>query len=103
MDISSGNRSGVMPIKPFRAGVVVEAVHTRYGLGNHVVVDHGEGITSTYAHLYSIAVHVGQPVGTDTALGQEGSTGVSTGTHLHFEIRKDGQLQNPQDYIAGTP
>lgn len=103
MDISSGQRSGVTPVKPFRAGVVIETIHSRYGLGNHVVVDHGGGLTSVYAHLYSIAVAVGQTVAPDTTLGQEGSTGLSTGPHVHFEIRQDGKTMNPQDYVPGHP
>jgi hypothetical protein len=103
MDISSGQRSGVTPIKPFRAGVVIETIHSRYGLGNHVVLDHGNGLTSVYAHMYSIAVTVGQTVAPDTTLGQEGSTGLSTGPHVHFEIRQDGNTMNPQDYVPGHP
>lgn len=103
IDISSGQRSGVTPIKPFRAGVVVEVIHSRSGLGNHVVVDHGGGLTSVYAHMYSIAVTVGQAVDTNATLGLEGSTGLSTGPHVHFEIRQNGNTMNPQDYITGHP
>jgi len=103
IDISSGQRSGVTPIKPFRAGTVIDVVHSRSGLGNHVVVDHGNGLTSVYAHLHSISAQVGQQVDTASVLGHEGSTGVSTGTHLHLEIRQNGQPQNPQHYIEGRP
>lgn len=103
MDISSGQRSGVTHVKPFRAGVVIDTVHSRYGLGNHVVVDHGGGLTSVYAHLYSIAVTIGQAVDTGVTLGLEGSTGLSTGPHVHFEIRQDGKTMNPQDYVPGHP
>lgn len=103
MDISSGQRSGVTPIKPFRAGVVTEVIHSRAGLGNHVVVDHGGGLTSVYAHMYSIAVAVRQAVDTNATLGLEGSTGLSTGPHVHFEIRQNGVVMNPQDYIPGHP
>lgn len=103
MDISSGQRSGVTHVKPFRGGVVIDTVHSRYGLGNHVVVDHGGGLTSVYAHLYSIAVTVGQAVDTTMTLGLEGSTGLSTGPHVHFEIRQDGKTMNPQDYVPGHP
>jgi murein DD-endopeptidase MepM/ murein hydrolase activator NlpD len=72
-------------------------------LGNHVIVDHGNGVTSVYAHLHSISVQVGQDVTLDTTLGLEGSTGASTGTHLHFEIRVNGQAANPQQFISGQP
>lgn len=103
MDISSGQRSGVTHVKAFRGGIVTETVHSRHGLGNHVVVDHGGGLTSVYAHLYSIAVAIGQPVDTNVTLGLEGSTGLSTGPHVHFEIRQDGKTMNPQDYVPGHP
>lgn len=103
LDISSGNYSGVIPIKPFRAGKVLDAVKSRSGLGNHVVIDHGNGITSVYAHLYSISVQRDQQVDRNTVLGLEGSTGTSTGTHLHFEIRLNGQPVDPQQYISGHP
>lgn len=103
LDISSGQRSGVTPIKPFRSGVVIETIHSRYGLGNHVIVDHGGGLTSVYAHMYSIAATVGQVVDTNATLGLEGSTGLSTGPHVHFEIRQDGKTVNPEDYVPGHP
>lgn len=103
MDISSGNASGVTPIKPFRSGMVIEVVHSDYGLGNYVIVDHGKDLTSVYAHLASISVSAGQEVDTNSVLGHEGSTGASTGTHLHFEIRQNGQPVNPQQYINVHP
>lgn len=102
IDISDGNRSGVTPIKPFRNGTVVAAGRDG-GLGNRVVVDHGSGITSVYAHLSSITVQVGQPADTKTTLGFQGSTGVSTGPHLHFEVRVNGQVADPLLFIAGRP
>jgi murein DD-endopeptidase MepM/ murein hydrolase activator NlpD len=103
IDISDGRSSGVTPIKPFKPGRVVDIVHSYSGLGNHVVIDHGGGITSVYAHLSSIAVQEGQNVDKTTVLGYEGSTGASTGTHLHFEIRVNGQPVDPRKYIAGQP
>ncbi len=99
LDISSGQPSGVTPIKPFRSGIVIETVYSAYGLGNYVVVDHGGGLTSVYAHLAAISVRAGQEVDTQSVLGYEGSTGASTGTHLHFEVRQDGQSVNPMRYI----
>lgn len=103
MDISDGKPSGVTPIRPFRPGRVISTVHSNYSLGNHVIVDHGNGVTSVYAHLHSISVKTGQKVDTKTTLGLEGTTGVSTDTHLHFEIRVHGQAANPQQFISGLP
>lgn len=103
IDISSGQRSGVTPVKPFRPGRVIETNYSRHGLGNHVIVDHGSGVTSVYAHFSSISVQAGQEVGVDTVLGFEGTTGASTGTHLHFEIRVNGQATNPRQFIGGNP
>lgn len=103
IDISTGQRSGVTPILPFKAGRVIETVYSNYGLGNHVIVDHGEGISSVYAHLASISVKSGQEVDRSTTLGFEGTTGMSTGTHLHFEIRLNGQPVNPKHYLSGHP
>ena len=103
IDISSGRASGVTQIKPFAPGKVVETNYSAYGLGNHVIVDHGGGITSVYAHLNSISVTIGQKVDIRATLGYEGSTGASTGTHLHFEIRQNGQPANPQRYVDGHP
>ncbi len=103
IDISDGQRSGVTPVRPFRSGHVIEAIHSRYGYGNHVIVDHGNGVTSVYAHLSSIAIIVGQDITTDNILGLEGSTGLSTGTHLHFEIRVNGRAADPHKFISGKP
>jgi murein DD-endopeptidase MepM/ murein hydrolase activator NlpD len=103
MDISDGSAPGTTPVKPFRSGVVIEAVHSAYGLGNHVIVDHGSGVTSVYAHLNSISVQVGQKVSLGTTIGMQGTTGVSTGTHLHFEIRVNGKAANPMQFISGQP
>lgn len=103
MDISDGRAPGTTPIKPFKPGKVVQVIHSGIGLGNHVVVDHGSGVTSVYAHLNSISVREGQKVGGKTVLGFEGSTGASTGSHLHFEIRVHGQAADPLKFISGRP
>lgn len=102
IDISDGEPSGITPVKAFRAGRVIDVEHSG-GLGNHVVVDHGSGVTSVYGHLYSIAVSVGQEVDTTTTLGLEGTTGVSTGPHVHFEVRVNGAATNPHDFVPGHP
>lgn len=103
LDISSGARSGVTPITMFREGTVVKAQRMYGGYGNHVVVDHGSGLTSLYAHLYSFSVTVGQQVRPGDVIGKEGSTGASTGTHLHFETLVNGTPVNPRQYFSGSP
>ncbi|MFD2443669.1 peptidoglycan DD-metalloendopeptidase family protein [Bacillus sp. CGMCC 1.16607] len=69
------------------------------GYGKKVVVDHQNGYRTVYAHLSAIDVNVGQTVPKGSALGQMGSTGDSTGTHLHFEVYRNGALVNPLNYI----
>lgn len=103
MDISDGSAPGTTSVKPFRPGTVTETNHSPNGLGNHVIVDHGSGVTSVYAHLNSIAVQIGQKVTLDSTLGMQGTTGVSTGTHLHFEIRVNGKAADPRQFINGRP
>lgn len=103
IDISSGRRAGVMPVTPFEKGTVVQVIHSNRGLGNHVIVDQGGGLTSYYCHLNSISVHLGQAVKPGDILGYEGRTGVVTGTHLHFEIRRGSTPLNPRSFIAGSP
>lgn len=103
IDISDGKAPGITPIKPFKPGKVIETTRSAYGLGNHIVVDHGGGLTSVYGHLASIAVQNGQEVDSNTVLGLEGSTGASTGTHLHLEIRVNGIAVDPRQYINGMP
>lgn len=67
--------------------------------GNAVIVDHGNGYQTLYGHMSSISVRSGQSVGQGSKLGIMGSTGRSTGTHLHFEIRKNGAQLNPMKYL----
>lgn len=75
--------------------VVVSGWVDNFGFGNRVVVDHGNGYKTTYAHLSNIYVTVGQTVSRGQIIGQMGSTGRSTGTHLHLEIRYKGIAVNP--------
>jgi murein DD-endopeptidase MepM/ murein hydrolase activator NlpD len=81
------------------AGTVVYAEWGWAGYGNLVVVDHGNGFRSYYGHLYGFYVDVGDQVERGQPLGALGNTGLSTGPHLHFEIRQDGVLRNPLDYL----
>ncbi len=87
-------------IKPVKAGVVIEAGFSRDGYGNTIVIDHGKGLTSRYAHLSRIEVKVGQSVTTDIEIGRVGLTGRTTGPHLHLEIRQNGLALNPLVVLA---
>ncbi len=69
------------------------------GYGNRVMIDHGNGYVTLYGHLSLIQVEEGQTVKKGDVIGQMGSTGRSTGTHLHFEIRHGGVLENPLSYL----
>jgi murein DD-endopeptidase MepM/ murein hydrolase activator NlpD len=76
-------------------GTVVLAEMNRHGYGKEVVVDHGFGYTSRYAHLHDVYVRTGQKLKRGEVLGTLGSTGRSTGPHLHYEIRKNERAVNP--------
>ena len=80
-------------------GIVVKAEYnTAYG--NMVMIDHGGGISTLYAHGSEILVEVGQTVFQGTAVLKVGSTGYSTGPHAHFEVRVNGSPVEPLDYIT---
>ncbi|WP_110943316.1 M23 family metallopeptidase [Virgibacillus senegalensis] len=80
-------------------GVVVSAGYNSGGYGNKVVINHNNGYRTVYAHLASIKVKTGQTVSKGSKIGVMGSTGDSTGVHLHFEVYKNGALQNPTKYF----
>jgi LysM repeat protein len=80
------------------AGVIVYSGWNDYGYGNMVMIDHGNGFQSLYAHLSAINVGCGQSVGQGEVIGAIGSTGRSSGSHLHFEIMA-GVKVNPWDYL----
>jgi hypothetical protein len=95
------------PVLGACGGSVVTAEYSST-YGNYVIVDCGDGWSTLYAHLTSTLVKVGAGVTFDTILGASGSTGFSTGEHLHFEIRWQGTPVNPEDYLdfkipPGTP
>jgi murein DD-endopeptidase MepM/ murein hydrolase activator NlpD len=80
-------------------GVVVVVEYLKYGYGQHVMIDHGNGYQTLYGHMSEIYVTPGQKVSRGTVIGRMGSTGRSTGTHLHFEIRRSGVTQNPLSFL----
>ncbi|TWB19395.1 peptidase M23-like protein [Rhizobium sp. ERR 1071] len=89
-------------IKATAPGKVVSAGWTG-GYGNMVEIDHGDGISTRYGHMEQVLVKVGDKVGAGDAIGLAGSTGRSTGTHLHYEVRENGHPTDPMYFIgAGT-
>lgn len=95
-DIAS---NGGPPILAADTGTVTYAGCINWGYGCHVMVDHGNGFQTLYGHMSSLSVSAGQAVSQGAQLGIMGSTGRSTGPHLHFEVRLNGALQNPQNYL----
>jgi hypothetical protein len=82
------------------AGVVIRAGWNNQGYGNFVVIDHNIDYITLYAHLHQIYVEEGQVVAQGDLLGTVGSTGNSTGPHLHFEIRDFGRRTNPLELLT---
>ncbi len=90
-------------ISASKSGTVIYAQFNDGGYGNLVVIDHGGGFATAYGHQSRLAVSAGQSVSQGQTIGYEGSTGASTGPHVHFEIRLNGTVQNPRNYLAGDP
>jgi len=94
---------------PFGAPVFAAAwgrvafVGQRNGYGNVVEIDHGNGLLTRYAHMSAFRTQVGQPVRAGQVIGAVGSTGRSTGPHLHFEVRLNGQPVNPRPFLEVAP
>ncbi len=89
------------PVHVTAAGVVTVAGPTG-GYGNMVEVDHGGGLSTRYGHLSSIAVSPGQQLSAGAMLGRVGSTGRSTGPHLHYEVRVDGEAVDPSRFLRAA-
>jgi murein DD-endopeptidase MepM/ murein hydrolase activator NlpD len=87
------------PIVAAKSGQVEVAGWSSMGYGFHVVLDHGGGVETLYAHMSRIAVRPGQWVEAGDLIGYVGSTGWSTGPHLHFEVRVNGVPRNPLAYL----
>ncbi len=96
IDLASrtGNKIRVMA-----KGRVTKVEYSNRGYGNLIVIDHGNGFSTKYAHLSKIYVKEGEVLSSDTAVGEVGSTGRSTGPHLHYEILYQGRPVNPLPFI----
>lgn len=85
-------------VKAAASGTVILANYSG-GYGNRVVIDHGSGISTLYGHMSRLGVSSGQTVTKGQRIGNIGSTGISTGPHLHFEVRINGKPVNPRKYL----
>jgi len=100
IDFSYGGIGGAA-IHPVGPGTVSQVVNWHSGWGNYVVVDHGNGLSSLYAHMVAPStIGVGTAVTTASTLGNVGNTGNSFGDHLHLETWVNGQHMNPRDWMA---
>ena len=89
------------PVKASAPGIV-RSIGQQRGYGKTIVIDHGNGWTSLYAHLSGYAVKMNQRVRRDEIIGAVGSTGNATGPHLHFEIRRAGVPVDPARWVGFT-
>lgn len=96
-DIANSSAPGVLAADSGR--VIVSGWPDASGYGNRVIIDHGNGFKTLYAHLSKVYVIQGQTVSRGALIGQMGSTGRSTGTHLHFEIIQNGVHLNPLNFL----
>ena len=95
MDFSA--KSGT-PIYATGDGKISKLRKSRRGYGNHVIIDHGYGYKTLYAHMQKYIVHKGQKVKRGEVIGYVGNTGTSVGPHLHYEVIKDGKKINPVNF-----
>lgn len=96
LDIAASNGTTIVAAAD---GVVKYAQFNNGGYGNLVIISHGNGVETYYAHCSRLYVSQGQSVKAGEAIAAVGSTGHSTGNHLHFEIRLNGEQVNPQNYL----
>jgi murein DD-endopeptidase MepM/ murein hydrolase activator NlpD len=87
------------PVMAAADGLVVAVGHTKTGYGNYVVIAHGGGIATLYGHLLATNANIGDGVKRGQVIGFEGSTGYSTGPHVHFELRVNNQVIDPMPYL----
>ncbi|MFB0538031.1 MAG: peptidoglycan DD-metalloendopeptidase family protein [Anaerolineae bacterium] len=91
------------PVYAAKAGTVTHSGWARTGYGYTVILDHGEGVQSLYSHMKGAWVTVRQKVERGQLIGEVGSTGHSSGPHVHFEIRVDGERVDPSGYLPAAP
>lgn len=96
VDIANNTLPAIMSAD---GGKVIYVEYGRYGYGHHVIVDHGNGYQTLYGHMSEIFVSPGQGVSKGSVIGKMGSTGRSSGPHLHFEVRQNGVLLNPLGFL----
>lgn len=95
------NGTAGAPVLAADGGTVIISSYDAGGYGNYVVISHGNGRTTLYAHMSSSAVSVGAVVAQGQTIGYVGSTGLSTGPHLHFEVAINGNRTDPLGYFSG--
>ena len=83
-------------------GKVVDVLRQSKGLGNLVVIDHGDGLRTVYAHLSDIYVAINQKVSRGKVIGKVGSSGASFTASLHYEVRKEGRAMDPVNYFFAS-
>ncbi len=98
IDIATPHGIGMPPLMACTGGTVIRAGWDPWGLGLHVRIDHGNGYVTIYGHMSRLDVSYGQKVGRGEILGLMGSTGNSTGPHVHFMVEYNGVPQNPLDF-----
>ncbi|KKS93417.1 MAG: Peptidase M23 [Candidatus Collierbacteria bacterium GW2011_GWC2_43_12] len=92
------------PVNPAMDGTVIYAGEIFWGYGKHVIIDHGNNVTTIYAHLNKIYVFKGQKVTTSDVIGGQGQTGWATGVHLHFQVNVYGIPVDPRVFLGyGNP
>ena len=87
------------PIRAAASGTVTYAQYNSGGYGNLVIISHGNGVQTYYGHCSKLYVTAGQTVSQGEVISAMGSTGISTGSHLHWEVRINGVAQNPRNYL----
>lgn len=87
------------PVYPIMDGQIEAVIYDRFGLGNHIIVNHGSGLKSIYAHLSKVEVKTGDKVETDKVIGRVGKSGRAFGDHLHLEVFDNGRSINPRTIL----
>ena len=96
-DIAASSGNDILAAESGR--VILASYGYNGGYGNYIIIDHGNGLTTRYAHCSTLYVSVGTNVSRGQRIAAVGSTGASTGPHCHFEVRINGSTQNPMNYV----